>query len=128
MQFQIELLHSRSEFRPKLISIRLTVKSNHDVVRESHHDDIAVRPLRRQLGPKSNSGEIDVSQQRRGTTALGVPSSTRIRFPSSSTPALAILDQSHDAPVRDPVPDDSPAIREIHENAMSTSSTQFTFS
>ena len=45
VQFQIELLHSLSEFRPELIGIRLAVKSSHDVVREAHHDNIAVRPL-----------------------------------------------------------------------------------
>src|ERR1700682_294493 len=45
MQLQGELLHAFRKFRPKLVGIRLAVKSNHDVVRESHHDDIAVRPL-----------------------------------------------------------------------------------
>jgi hypothetical protein len=45
VQFQIELLHSLSKFRPKLVGIRLAVKSNHDVVRETHHDYLAVRPL-----------------------------------------------------------------------------------
>jgi hypothetical protein len=45
MQLQVELFHSFREFRPKLLGIRLTVESNHDVIRESHHDYIAVRPL-----------------------------------------------------------------------------------
>ena len=43
MQLQVELSHSFPKFRPKLIGIRFAVKSNHDVVRESHHDHIAVR-------------------------------------------------------------------------------------
>ena len=45
MQLQVELLHAFREFRPKLIGIRLAVKSNHDVVRKTHHDNVAVRPL-----------------------------------------------------------------------------------
>src|SRR6202034_4861134 len=45
VQFQMELLHSLREFRPELFGIRLAVKSNHDVVRETHDDDIAMRPL-----------------------------------------------------------------------------------
>jgi hypothetical protein len=45
MQFQVELPHSFREFRPKLIGIRSAVKSNHDIVSESHDDDIAVCPL-----------------------------------------------------------------------------------
>src|SRR5260370_10310246 len=45
MQFQVELPHSFREFRPKLIGIRFIPESNHDVVRESHDDDIAVCAL-----------------------------------------------------------------------------------
>src|SRR6266404_4232489 len=45
MQFQTELSHSFRKFRPKLIGIRFALESNHDVVREPHHDYIAVRSL-----------------------------------------------------------------------------------
>ena len=41
MQLQVELLHSLGEFRPKLIGIRFYLKAKHDVVRKTHHDDIA---------------------------------------------------------------------------------------
>jgi hypothetical protein len=59
MHFQIELLHSLSEFRPKLLSIRLAVKSNHDVVRETHHDYFAVRlQVRMAAGGKDPSRAI----------------------------------------------------------------------
>ncbi len=67
MQFQIELPHSFREFRPKLIGIRFAVKAHHDVVRESHHDDITVRAL---LAPCLDPQveyvmKIDVRQKRR---------------------------------------------------------------
>src|SRR5258705_286369 len=45
MQFQVELLHSFRKFRPELFGIRFAVKAHHDVVRESHHDHIAVCAL-----------------------------------------------------------------------------------
>jgi len=45
MQFQVELLHSFRKFRPELFGIRYAVKAHHDVVRESHHDHIAVCAL-----------------------------------------------------------------------------------
>jgi len=45
MQLQVELPHAFRELRPELIGIRLAVKSNHDVVRKTHHDDLAARPL-----------------------------------------------------------------------------------
>ena len=53
MQFQVELPHSFGEFRPKLIGIRFAVEAHHDVVSESHDDEIAVRsfPTPR-LGPQ----------------------------------------------------------------------------
>src|SRR6266850_319655 len=75
MQFQVELPHSLGEFRPKLIGIRFAVKSNHNVIRESHHDHIAVCPL---LTPRLDPQveyimKIDVRQQRRCTSALGRP-------------------------------------------------------
>jgi hypothetical protein len=45
MQLQEELPHGFAEFRPELIGIRFAVKSNYDVVRKTHRDHIAVRPL-----------------------------------------------------------------------------------
>ena len=45
MQFQVEPSHSFGEFRPKLIGIRFSLKSQHDIVRETHNDDVSVRPL-----------------------------------------------------------------------------------
>jgi hypothetical protein len=45
MQLQVELPHSLGEFRPKLVGIRFALESNHDVVSESHDDDIATYPL-----------------------------------------------------------------------------------
>jgi hypothetical protein len=88
VQLQIELLPSLREFRPELIGVRLAVKSNHEVVRKTHHDDLTVRPL---LTPRLDPQveHIMENQQRRSTAALGRPPSTRIRFPSSSTPALS---------------------------------------
>src|SRR5882724_3959755 len=75
MQLQVELLHAFREFRPELIGIRLAVKSNHDVVRKTHHDHIAVRPLLTPcLDPQVEYVmKVDVGQQRRGTAALGRP-------------------------------------------------------
>src|SRR5215469_550676 len=91
MQFQVELQHSLREFRPKLIGIHLDLKAKHDIVRETHHDDLAMRSLSTpRLYPQvEHVVQVDVSQQRRSTSALGVPSPTRIRFPSSSTPAFS---------------------------------------
>ena len=43
MQLQVELPQSLGEFRPKLVGIRFALESNHDVVRESHDDDITAR-------------------------------------------------------------------------------------
>src|ERR1700730_14790355 len=65
MQLQVELLHAFREFRPELIAIRLAVKSNHDVVRKAHHDDIAVRPLLTpRLDPQvEHVMEINVGQE-----------------------------------------------------------------
>ena len=112
MQFQVELPHSFREFRPKLIGIRFVPESNHDVVRESHHDDIAVRAL---LTPRLDPQveyvmKIDVRQKRRSTSALGRP-----LFHSYSLPLLQhagiqpFLDEPHNAPVCDPV------LNELHQ-------------
>src|SRR5216684_2688191 len=109
MQFQVELPHSFGEFRPKLIGIRFAVESNHDVVRESHDDDIAVRPLPTpRLGPQVKYVmKIDVRQKRRGTSALGRPFLHAYPFPilqhAGSQP---FLDQPHDAPICNPMLDE----------------------
>ena len=109
MQFQVELPHSFGEFRPKLIGIRFAVKSNHDVIRVSHHDQIAVCTL---LTPRLDPQveyvmKIDVRQKRRGTSALGRPFLRPYSFPilqhAGSQP---FLDKPHDAPVCYPVLDE----------------------
>jgi hypothetical protein len=92
MQLQVELPHSLGEFRPKLIGIRFPLKAQHDIVRKAHHDDISLRslPTPRLDAQVKHVVEVYVGQQRRCTSALGRPfSSTRIRFPSSSTPVLS---------------------------------------
>ena len=109
MQFQVELLHSFREFRPKLIGIRSAVKSNHDVVRKSHHDHIAVRAL---LTPRLDPQieyvmKVDVCQKRRSTPALGRPFFHPYRFPIFQHAGIQpFLDQPHDAPVGHPMLDE----------------------
>src|SRR6266852_56414 len=122
MQFQVELPHSFGEFRPKLIGIRFAVESNHDVVRESHDDYIAVRPLPTpRLGPQVKYVmKIDVRQKRRGTSALGRPFLHAYPFPilphAGSQP---FLDQPHDAPICHPMLDElhQPFVRKAIEKA-----------
>src|SRR5882762_6191899 len=122
MQLQVELPHAFRELRPELIGIRLAVKSNHDVVRETHHDDLAVRPL---LTPRLDPQvepvmEINVSQQRRGTAALGRPFFHPYSFPIlPHTGVEPFLDQSHDAPICYPVLDEfhQPFVRNRIEEA-----------
>src|SRR5271165_6385118 len=112
MQFQVELLHSFRKFSPKLIGIRFIPESNHDVVRESHDDDIAVRALLTpRLDPQvEDVVKIDVRQKRRSTSALGRPF-----FHSCSLPILQhagvqpFLNEPHNAPVCDPV------LNELHQ-------------
>src|SRR5437879_6130481 len=72
MQFQVELPHSFREFRPELFGIRFALESNHDIVSESHDDNIAVRPLLTpHLDPQvEHVMKIDVRQKRRSTSAL----------------------------------------------------------
>src|SRR5882762_4280841 len=109
MQLQVELLHAFREFRPELIGIRLAVKSNHDVVRKTHHDHIAVRPLLTPcLDPQVEYVmKVDVGQQRRGTAALGRPFFHSYPFPILQHAGVEpFLDQSHDAPICYPVLDD----------------------
>src|SRR6202795_449529 len=122
VQFQMELLHSLREFRSELIGIRLAVKSNHDVVCITHHDNVAVRPLLTpRLDPQvEHVMKIYVGQQRRSTAALGRPF-----FRACSSPILQharvepFLDQPHDAPVRNPVLDElhQPFVRKRIEKA-----------
>ena len=125
VQFQMELLHSLREFRSELIGIRLAVKSNHDVVCITHHDNVAVRPLLTpRLDPQvEHVMKIYVGQQRRSTAALGRPF-----FRACSSPILQharvepFLDQSHDAPVRNPVLDElhQPFVRKRIEGTYDT--------
>src|SRR6184192_1775573 len=72
IQFQVELPHSFREFRPELFGIRFALESNHDIVSESHDDNIAVRPLSTpRLDPQvEHVMKIDVRQKRRSTSAL----------------------------------------------------------
>src|SRR5207302_741498 len=106
MQLQLELLHAFRKFRPELIGIRLAVKSNHDVISKTHHDYVAVRPL---LTPRLDPQieyvmKIDVGQKRRGTAALGRPFLHPYPFPILQHARVEpFLDQSHDAPICDPV-------------------------
>src|SRR6266478_6490194 len=109
MQLQVELLHAFREFRPELLGIRLAVKSNHDIVRKTNHDDLAVRPLLTPcLDPQVEYVmKVDVGQQRRGTAALGRPFLHPYPFPILQHAGVEpFLDQSHDAPICDPVLDE----------------------
>src|ERR1700732_1140509 len=109
MQLQVELLHAFREFRPELLGIRLAVKSNHDVVRKTHHDNVAVRPL---LTPRLDPQveyvvKINVGQQRRGTAALGRPFLHPYPLPILQHAGVEpFLDQSHDAPICYPMLDE----------------------
>src|SRR6202158_4988015 len=122
MQFQVELLHSFREFRSELIGIRFAVKAHHDVVCESHDDDISVRPL---LTPRLDPQieyvmKIDVGQKRRGTSALGRPFLLPYSFPILQHAGLQpFLDEPHDAPICDPVLDElhQPFVRNSIEKA-----------
>jgi hypothetical protein len=112
MQFQVELPHSFGKFRPKLIGIRFVVKSNHDVLREAHHDHIAVCPL---LTPRLNPQieyvmKIDVCQKRRSTSALGRPFLRPYSLPILQHVGVQpFLDEPHNAPVCDPM------LEELHK-------------
>jgi hypothetical protein len=109
MQFQIELPHSFRKFRPKLIGIRLAVEAHHDVVRESHHDEIAVRSfLTPRLDPPVEYVmKIDVRQKRRSTSTLGRPFFRPYSFPIlQHAGPQPFLDEPHDAPICNPVLDE----------------------
>ena len=115
MQFQVELRHSFRKFCPELIGIRFAVKAHHDVVSESHHDHIAVRPLLTPcLDPQIEYVmKIDVRQKGRGTSALGRPFFHAYSFPILQYAGpQPFLDEPHDAPVRNHgAQRTSPAIR-----------------
>src|SRR5467141_2143340 len=112
MPFQVELLHTFRKFRSKLIGIRFAVESHHDVVRESHDDDIAVCPL---LTPRLDPQieyvmKIDVSQKRRCTSTLGRPFLRPYSFPILQHAGVQpFLDQPHDAPICNPM------LNELHK-------------
>src|SRR5438309_9244987 len=102
MQLQVELPHSLGQLRPKLLGIRFHLEAKHDVVSETHDDHIAVRPLPTpRLGPQvEHVMKIDVSQQRRSTSALGRTLLHTYPFPFLQHASIEpFLDQSHDAPV-----------------------------
>ena len=106
MQFQVELPHSLSEFRPELFGIRFALESNHDIVSKSHDDDIAVRPLLTpRLDPQvEHVMKIDVCQKRRSTPALGRPFFHSYPFPILQHAGVQpFLDQPHDAPIGHPM-------------------------
>jgi hypothetical protein len=108
-QFQVELPHSFRKFRPKLIGIRFAVEAHHYVVRESHHDEIAVRSfLTPRLDPQVEYVmKIDVRQKRRSTSTLGRPFFRPYSFPIlQHAGPQPFLDEPHDAPICNPVLDE----------------------
>src|SRR5258706_14458988 len=109
MQCQVELPHSLGEFRPELFGIRFALESNHDIVSESHHDDITVRPLSTpRLDPQvEHIMKIDVRQKRRCTSALRRSFPHPYSFPILQHAGVQpLLDQPHDAPICNPVLDE----------------------
>ena len=73
MQFEVEFPHSLRQFCPEPLGIRFSLESNDDVVCKSHDDDITVCLFSApRLNPQvEDVVEVDVSQQRRCTAALG---------------------------------------------------------
>src|SRR5467141_3261859 len=112
MQFQVELLHTFRKFRSELIGLRFAVESHHDVIREAHHDNIAVCPL---LTPRLDPQieyvmKIDVGQKRRSTATLGRPFLRPYSFPIlQHAGAQPFLDEPHDAPICHPM------LNELHK-------------
>jgi hypothetical protein len=102
MQLQVELLHSLCKFRPELVGLRLALESNHDIVRETHHEEVSVRPL---LTPRLDPHvehvmKADVGQQWRGTATLRRPFLHPYPFPILQHASIQpFLDEPHDAPV-----------------------------
>src|SRR3984957_1717316 len=122
MQFKLELPKPLGEFCPESFGIRFNLESNHDVVRVSHGDYIAMcsRTSPRMNPQIENVMEIDISHQWRSTAAL-----RRTLLHSDSFPILQharvqpLLDEPYDAPVRDAVSDelDEPFVRNRIEKA-----------
>src|ERR1700730_18516118 len=76
MQLQVELPHySGGKFRPKLAGIHFVVESNHDIIGESHENDVVVWSLPTlRLKPRvEHVMKIDICQNRRCTSAMSVP-------------------------------------------------------
>jgi hypothetical protein len=96
MQFQVELSHSFRKFSPKLIGIRFAVKAHHDVVRESHHDDIAVRSLSTpRLDPQvEHVMKIDVRQKRQIVQRAAVEVWSEFRTRLNTRPARSPVNAS----------------------------------
>src|SRR5450755_4534620 len=97
------------EFHPKLLGIRFLLKAQHDIVRESHDDHVAMRPLLTpRLDPQiEHVMKIDVSQKRRCTSTLGRPFLHSGSFPILQHASIQpFLDEPYDAPVRDPMLDE----------------------
>src|SRR5205085_9737183 len=106
MQLQVELPHSLGQLRPKLLGIRFHLEAKHDVVSETNYDHIAVRPLPTpRLGPQvEHIMKIDVSQQRRSTSALGRTFLHSYPFPFLQHARIdPFLAQPPDAPVCYPI-------------------------
>ena len=91
MQLQPEPRESLAQLGQKLIGILTMLESRHEVVSKTHNDHIAVSMLPSpSLNPQVEYVvQVDVRQQRADTPALNRSYLTRIRFPSSSTPALS---------------------------------------
>jgi hypothetical protein len=122
MQLQVELPHSLGEFRLKLVGIRFALESNHNVIRESHHDNVAMRPLPTpRLDPQvEHVVQVDVSQQRQGTATLGRPFLHTYSFPILQHAGIQpFLDEPHDALICNPVLDKlhKPFVRNSIEKA-----------
>src|SRR5438552_16046596 len=122
MQLQIELPHAFCNFLSKLFGIRLVPKSNHDVIRKSHHDHVTVRSLLSPcLDPQVECVmKIDVRQQRRSTSALRRSLLHAYSFPILQHARIEpFLDQPHDAPICYPMLDEfhKPFVRNSIEKA-----------
>src|SRR5713226_2443260 len=109
VQFQVELLHAFFQFRPEPLGIRPVLESNHDVVREAHHDHITMRPLPSPcLDPQIEYVmKINVRQKRRCTATLRRPFLHAYSFSLFQHAGVQpFLDEPHDAPVRNTVLDE----------------------
>src|SRR6266478_2974308 len=109
MQFQAELSHSLDQFRPEPYGIRFRLEAHHDIVSKPHDDHVTAGLfLTPCLGPQvEHIMEIDVSQQRRGTAALGRPFFRLCSFPILQHAGVQpFLDEPHDASVRHPLLDE----------------------